>query len=66
MDKDRSGHLNLEEMNRAMHDYRISTNPKEIQAIFDIFDIDHSGHLTYNEFLRVIVGEMNDFRREIC
>jgi hypothetical protein len=31
-----------------------------------MFDIDHSGLVSYNEFLRTIVGEMNPRRREIA
>ena len=49
-----------------MHDYRITTDPQEIQSIFEVFDTDNSGYISYSEFLRQIVGEMNNFRREYC
>ena len=31
--------------------------------MFKIFDRDGSGEISYDEFLRIIRGEMNDFRR---
>ena len=34
--------------------------------MFGIFDRDGSGDISYDEFLRIIRGEMNDFRRSIA
>lgn len=34
--------------------------------MFKIFDRDGSGEISYDEFLRIIRGEMNDFRRSIA
>jgi Ca2+-binding EF-hand superfamily protein len=47
MDRDRSGELSFEEVKRAMNDYRISHTDEEIEAIFDIFDSNHSGSISY-------------------
>lgn len=66
MDKDRSGQLSMQEMYRAMKDYRVSNDEREVKAIFDFFDIDLNGKVSYDEFLRAIVGEMNDNRKEVC
>lgn len=66
MDKDRSGQLSMQEMYRAMKDYRVSNDEREVRAIFNFFDIDLNGQLSYDEFLRAIVGEMNDDRKEVC
>ena len=49
-----------------MRDYRITNDARDVKSIFEIFDTDRSGGVSYDEFLRVIVGEMNDFRREVC
>jgi hypothetical protein len=38
MDDDNSGYLNRSEFFKALNDYRISNDPKEIEAIFKIFD----------------------------
>jgi len=66
MDKDRSGQLSMQEMFRAMKDYRVSNDEREVRAIFNFFDIDLNGQVSYDEFLRAIVGEMNDDRKEVC
>jgi calcyphosin len=63
MDDNQSRTLDLSEFTKAMQDYRISSDPTEIQRIFALFDRDGSQTVNYDEFLRVVVGEMNDRRR---
>ena len=46
-----------------MADYRISQDQNEVAKIFKIFDRDGNGEINYDEFLRTIVGKMNDRRR---
>jgi Ca2+-binding EF-hand superfamily protein len=48
-----------------MSDYRISTDPNEVNKIFRMFDRDGNGEINYDEFLRTIVGKMNEKRRNI-
>lgn len=45
-----------------MNDFRCGLNPKQIGQLFDIFDRDGSGEISYDEFLRSIRGEMNAAR----
>jgi len=40
MDDDNSGYLDSEEFAKALKSYRITSDPLEIQAIFDTFDPD--------------------------
>lgn len=49
-----------------MHDFRMGLNKKQIQTAWDLFDRDGSGELSYDEFLRTIVGEMNPRRVAIA
>ena len=49
-----------------MYDFRIGMNDKQIAAVFDMFDRDGSGDISYDEFLRMIRGEMNNFRKMIA
>jgi len=48
-----------------MADYRITTDPSEVATIFKLFDRDGNGEINYDEFLRTIVGKMNEKRRNI-
>jgi len=49
-----------------MHDFRIGMSDKQVGTMFKIFDRDGSGSISYDEFLRIIRGEMNDFRKSIA
>lgn len=49
-----------------MHDFRMGLNKKQVATAWGIFDRDGSGELSYDEFLRTIVGEMNAFRVAIA
>ena len=65
-DDDRSGSLNKEEFKKAMHDFRIGLDEKEVARAFDCFDRDGSGDISYDEFLRSIRGRMNPTRQATC
>ena len=56
----------MDEFGKAMHDFRIGLNAKQITTAFGIFDRDGSGEISFDEFLRAIRGEMNDFRKAFC
>lgn len=49
-----------------MHDFRIGMNDAQVGKMFNIFDRDGSGEISYDEFLRIIRGEMNTFRQKIA
>jgi hypothetical protein len=58
--------LSFDEFKKALRDFRISTQDKDAERLFKIFDRDRSGLIDYDEFLRGVRGEMNDFRRTIA
>ena len=62
MDDDGSGALDSQEFAKALKSYRISSHPMEMEAIFDRFDPDNNGEIVYDEFLREIMGPMNNRR----
>lgn len=64
-DDDRSGHLNFEEFSTATRDFGLDLDPQDMQNLFKSIDLDLSGEVSYNEFLRVVVGDMNQFRRNL-
>lgn len=61
-DDNRSGSLDQEEFKKAMHDFRIGMNQAQVTKTFHLFDRDGSGEISYDEFLRMIRGEMNSAR----
>jgi calcyphosin len=65
MDDDGSRSLDRGEFAKAMQDYRITSDPTEVQRIFTFFDRDGSNTIDYDEFLRTVVGEMSDRRRAL-
>jgi Ca2+-binding EF-hand superfamily protein len=59
MDDDNSGYLDQQEFNKALKDYRVSVTPEEARKLFQIFDMNGDGNISYDEFLRQVIGEMN-------
>jgi hypothetical protein len=56
----------LYEFKKACRDFRIGLEDKDAERLFRIFDRDGSGKIDYEEFLRGVRGEMNDFRKNIA
>lgn len=62
MDDNNSGSLDLYEFKKGIKDFQIDVDPKDIDGLFKAFDIDGSGQISFDEFIRVVVGPMNQFR----
>lgn len=54
------------EFKKACRDFRIGVEEKDSERLFKIFDRDGSGKIDYEEFLRGVRGEMNQFRVNFC
>jgi Ca2+-binding EF-hand superfamily protein len=65
MDDDNSGYLDTYEFNKALKDYRVNLNPEESQKLFSVFDLNGDGNISYDEFLRGVIGEMNQARKNL-
>lgn len=50
------------EFKKACKDFRVGLEDKDAERLFRIFDRDGSGSIDYDEFLRGVRGEMNQFR----
>lgn len=48
-----------------MNEYRLGFDNSQIRQLFKVFDSDGSGVISYDEFLRGVVGEMNSFRQNL-
>ena len=58
--------MDKNEFAKAMHDFRMELNQSQVNTAWKVFDRDGSGEISYDEFLRTIVGEMNPRRVTIA
>jgi Ca2+-binding EF-hand superfamily protein len=63
MDDDNSKNLSKAEFNKAMQDFALGFTAQQCSALFDYFDVDRSGSIDYDEFIRAIRGPMNSTRK---
>ena len=54
--------IDKNEFTKMIHDFRIPIEEKDVLALYQEFDSDKSGSISYDEFLRGVIGEMNEFR----
>jgi len=59
MDDNNSRSLDKYEFTKAMTDYMLGFTEGEIQKLFSYFDVDRSGDIAFDEFIRAIRGPMN-------
>ena len=64
MDDDNSKSLSKYEFNKAMTDYMLGFSPEENGQLFDYVDVDSSGTISYDEFIRAVRGPMNMSRKK--
>lgn len=43
----------------------LNLNESEIKSLFDAFDRNRDGSVDYDEFVRVLQGPMNNFRKKL-
>jgi len=59
MDDNNSGTLDMQEFKKGIHDFQVEMDDKDIENLFHAFDLNHSGDIDFDEFIRVVVGPMN-------
>jgi Ca2+-binding EF-hand superfamily protein len=57
--------LDKYEFTKCMTDYMLGFSEGEIQILFREFDVNRNGLIEYDEYLRVIRGPMNEYRKGI-
>jgi Ca2+-binding EF-hand superfamily protein len=63
MDDDGSHTLSRSEFEKACRDFKLEITSEDIGTMFGGFDMNRDGTIQYDEFLRVIRGDLNDYRR---
>lgn len=66
MDDDQSRTLSRAEFEKACRDFKTELSAEDIGTLFGAFDVNRDGVISYDEFLRVIRGQMNDYRRSLA
>lgn len=65
MDDDSSRTLSRAEFEKACRDFKTEINTEDVGAIFNLFDVNRDGAINYEEFIRVIRGDMNEYRTRL-
>ncbi len=65
MDDDGSKSLSKPEFEKACRDFKVEITSEDIGTLFGAFDINRDGTIQYDEFLRIIRGDLNDYRRNL-
>lgn len=65
IDDDGSKSLSRQEFEKACRDFKIEIPSEDIGTLFQAFDINRDGTIQYDEFLRMVRGDLNDFRLKI-
>ena len=62
MDDNNSRTLDREEFRKALKDFKIEVPDDHIAVVFNAFDLNRDGTIDYNEFLRIIRGDLSQGR----
>lgn len=65
IDDDNSRELNQAEFTKVLKDLRLDFGPQEVKRLFDLFDTNKNGLISYDEFLRGVRGPMNENRLNV-
>ena len=65
MDDDNSKTLSRAEFEKACRDFKTEMSSEDIGNIFAAFDVNRDGQIQYEEFVRVIRGEMSQYRMQL-
>ena len=64
-DNDNNKTVNISAFKKFCHDYRINLNDNEINILFTELDLNKNGVIDCQEFLKGVIGEMNERRKKI-
>ena len=57
--------LSLSKLHLILKESNLNFTPKELQSLFCIIDFNDTGYISINKFLKVIKGNLNEFRQKI-
>ena len=62
MDDNNTKTLDREEFRKALRDFKIDVPDDQIIVVFNAFDLNRDGTIDYDEFLRIIRGDLSQAR----
>lgn len=65
MDDDGSKSLSRPEFEKACRDYKMEMAAEDVASLFQAFDINRDGTVQYDEFLRMVRGDLTEHRRNL-
>ena len=57
--------LSISKLNLILKESNLNFTPKELQNLFCIIDFNDTGYISLNKFLKVIKGNLNEYRKAI-
>jgi len=64
MDDDNSKSINFPEFSKVCNEFRMDLPVSDVRLLFNYIDINKNGEIDYDEFLRIVRGDMNDNRKK--
>jgi len=65
MDDNGSRTLDREEFKKALRDFRIEVPDEHVSLVFTAFDLNRDGTISYDEFLRMMRGDLSPLRVQL-
>lgn len=66
MDDNNSGSLDMYEFKKGLRDFQVGIEDVDMENLFKAFDLNGNGDVDFDEFIRVVVGPMNQFRTQLA
>ena len=65
MDDNNSGTLDMNEFKKGIKDFQVGVEDQDAENLFKAFDLNGNGEIDFDEFIRVVVGPLNQFRTQL-
>ena len=65
IDENNSQTIDFNEFKQVCNMYNFGLDDPQLKIIFNNFDLENTGEIDYDEFIRTIRGEMNEFRQNL-
>ena len=66
MDDNNSKTLDIKEFTKGITEHTLGWTPAQVKIVFDAFDMEKNGQISYDEFLVNLRGPMNERRHQMC